>query len=137
MLVDVIKRPNGSVRKQMYFSDDTRTKRSSLKECDINSIMAKYEKTGIIEHVKQFSGRYDDFTMVQDYHESLNQVMAAQEAFMTLPAQLRSRFKNDPAEFLEFVGNPDNKNEMISLGLVDAPTPEVEMPLESPEQLPT
>lgn len=41
--------------------------------------------------------------------------------FDTLPSKLRLRFGNDPAEFLSFVEDPANDQEMIDLGLKPKP----------------
>jgi len=93
-------------------------------ECDINNILRQFNITGILpEHA--LSPRYGDFTGVTDYHSALNQVIAAEDEFMSLPAETRARFDNDPALLIEFLDNPQNKNEAIKLGLVNKPA---EMP---------
>lgn len=97
-----------------------RTKQSFAKESNINLIMAKYEKTGLIDHLNQFEGRYGDFIHYQDYHSSMNQIRQAGEAFMTIPATVRAKFDNDPAKFLEFAQNPDNLEELVEMGLARA-----------------
>ncbi len=108
-------------------------------ETDINTIMHRFEKTGIIEHFNEHNGRYGDFSNVQSYQASLNQVMAAQDAFMSLPAGIRKRFDNDPEEFLAFATDPVNDEEMFDLGLKKRPPeavaapPEAEPPPEAPE----
>jgi phage internal scaffolding protein len=94
------------------------THQSMAPECDINTIMRRYEKTGILEHRNNFEGQYADFTETPtDYHESMNAVIAADEMFGALPARIRQRFHNDPASFIDFVGNPDNREELVRLGL--------------------
>lgn len=97
------------------------TKQSFAKECDINTIMLKYQKTGLIDHLNKYEGRYGDFTNVSDYQTSLNAVMAAQDEFLSLPSSLRARFENDPAQFLQFVHDENNREEAIQLGLIKAP----------------
>lgn len=96
-------------------------KQSFKDECDINTLMERYQRSGVIEHVNRFGGRYGDFTGVQDYQASVNQVLEAQEAFMTLPSSVRKRFDNDPGVFLDFVMEPSNLDEMVSLGLANPP----------------
>jgi phage internal scaffolding protein len=93
-------------------------------ECDINNILRQFNITGILpEHA--VSPRYGDFTGVMDYHSALNQVIAAEDEFMSLPATTRARFENDPAQLIEFLNNSENKDEAIKLGLVN---PSVELP---------
>lgn len=96
----------------------SRTKQSFKEECDINNIMKKFEKTGVVSHVKQYGGSYGDISDAMDYKESVELVIKAQDMFMTLPAKLRSRFGNNPAEFLDFVSDPSKKAEMKDLGLL-------------------
>ena len=37
---------------------------------------------------------------------------------MLLPAQMRSRFNNDPAELLKFIKDPANLDEAVKLGIL-------------------
>ena len=102
----------------------SRTKQSFRDECDINGIMKKFEKTGLLEHVNEHRGDYGDFTDVpQNYHEALSQVVAAEQMFMTLPAKVRARFRNDPGEFLAAVDSADPavQGELVRLGLAELP----------------
>ena len=86
-------------------------------ECDINYIVRQFGLTGELPG-KPLSPQYGDFTGVLDYHSAVNAVLAAQDDFMELPAQLRSRFNNDPAELIDFLGLEKNREEAIKLGLV-------------------
>lgn len=104
-------------RVRKVFTKPSLTKQSFKEECDVNNILKKFAKTGLIDHVNRFAGDYGNYTSVQDYQTSLNQIMSANEMFDSLPSKVRARFGNSPAEFLDFVGNPENIQEMISLGL--------------------
>lgn len=104
----------------------SRTKQSQAEESEINNIMARYEKTGIIEHVKDYAG-YADMPGGLDYHTAMQLTIEAQIAFDNLPAKTRKEFDNDPFKFLEFVEDPDNVERMAELGLIN---PE-EAPLEA------
>jgi len=94
------------------------------RECDINHIMAKYQKTGLISHVAQFNGDYQDLTDVPTYQDALNKVITANEAFNTLPSSVRKRFNNDPAAFLDFVSDAKNIPEMEEMGLLPLSPPD-------------
>lgn len=104
-------------------SKPSRTKQSFRDECDINSIMSKWQKHGVLTHLNRFEGSYGDFISAEDYHTSMNQCVAANDAFMSLPSKLRERFLNDPARFLSFVQDPGNRDEMMELGLLRKPLP--------------
>jgi len=100
--------------------DASRTQQHFKDETDINNILRQFNVTGLLPQ-KALSPRYGDFTGIGDYHGALNQVIAAEGEFMTLPAQLRARFNNDPQELIEFLNNPENKDEAQKLGLVNKP----------------
>lgn len=106
-------------------------------ETNINNIMAKYQKTGLLTHVARYAGTYGDFSGVPDYKEGLERIMAAEDMFMSLPATIRDRFNNDPANFIEFATDASNIDEMRKLGLAPEAPPVVERPnSERKEELP-
>lgn len=107
------------------------TKQSFAAECDINNILRQYKKTGMISHInaQASKGMYLDLPAEVDFQTALNTVIRAEEAFDTLPARLRARFNNDPAEFLIFSTDPRNQKELIELGLAQAiPKPDQAVP---------
>lgn len=105
-------------RYKVYPNGDSLTHQSMAEECDINKIMLKWQKTGVIEHRNTFDGQYGDFVDVPtDYHAAVNQVMEAQDMFNTLPSSVRKNFANDPGLFLEFVSDPKNGPKMVEMGL--------------------
>jgi phage internal scaffolding protein len=93
-------------------------------ECDINTILQKFSITGILPDMP-VSPRYGDFTGINDYHTALNRVIAAQEEFEALPAQIRARFDNDPAKLIEFLQDDNNRAEAEELGIVNKAAAEV------------
>lgn len=114
-----------------------RTQQSFKDDADVNLIMKRFEKTGMIDHLNEFQGQYGDFLDVpQSYHDAVNQVLAADAMFMTIPAKVRERFGNDPGRFLAFVDDPANVDEMVSLGLARRSEPPVEEPAFAPEASP-
>lgn len=104
-------------RVQFHPVGESRTKQSFQAECDINNILAKYAKTGLIDHVKKHGGYYGDLPLSNDFQTNLHAIMEAQASFDSLPANIRDRFQNDPARFLAFVEDPENGEEMVALGL--------------------
>jgi len=93
-------------------------------ECDINNILRQFNVTGLLPE-QPLSPRYGDFTGIGDYHTALNRVIAAQDEFEALPAQIRARFDNDPANLIEFLENEKNRPEAEELGLVEKSVAEV------------
>lgn len=113
-----IRKPYSRQAVQIETGQNSRTKQSFQDECDINQIMAKYQKTGAITHFNKHQQNYgiaDGAT----FQEAMNLVCDAQEMFNDLPSSIRSRFGNDPAAFLDFVQNEENSDEMARLGLLE------------------
>lgn len=104
-------------RVQLINTEKSRTHQSFENETNINSIMAKYEKTGLISHFNKHKGKYGNFIDAVDYHTAQNRIIEAQDAFYSLPSKVRAKFENAPEKFLEFAQNPDNLEEMVNLGL--------------------
>lgn len=98
----------------------SRVKQSHKAECDINTIMAKYKKTGLIDHMARSAGEYADVSGA-DFQSAQLVVAGAKSMFQGLPASIRARFENDPGEFLAFMDNPANVNEAVELGLLAKP----------------
>lgn len=99
------------------FSTQGRTKQSFKAECDINNIMARFLKTGLLDFVQKNEPRYLDTTGF-DYQSAQFKVAGAKSMFMELPAALRARFDNEPANFLYFMADERNREEAQQLGLL-------------------
>ncbi|QKI28939.1 VP3 [Kummerowia striata gokushovirus] len=108
------------------------TKQSFRDECDINNIMRRYEATGTIDHINRRQPQYGDFSDVSSYQEAIDIVTRAEELFSELPARVRDRFNNDPNNLLEFMADPNNKDEAMELGLIAKPVE----PANSPAPVP-
>ncbi len=94
----------------------SRTKQGHKAETDINTIMAKFQTTGMIDFVNKHEPQYGDASAV-DFQTSMETVASATEMFADLPAKVRDRFNNNPQELLLFLDNPENKAEAVLLGL--------------------
>lgn len=105
------------VRVALVFPAQGRTKQEFKAECDINNIMARYLRTGVIEFRNKYEPRYADVSGL-DFNTAMEVVSKASSMFEELPAKLRERFENDPAKFLDFVGDEGNREEAKALGLI-------------------
>ena len=105
-------------RHQIDFGKKSRTKQAHAKEADINHIMRKYLKTGLMEHSRNHQPDYG-FATSDDFHTSMNIITKANSMFEDLPSSIRSRFENKPEQFLDFVNDESNKEEMLEMGLLD------------------
>lgn len=102
------------------FAPEGRTKQSFKAECDINNIMARYQRTGVLDFLAKHEGRYADVSGL-DFQTAQDLIVGAKAMFMDLPAKVRSKFENDPGKFLAFMDDPENTQEAIRLGLAKAP----------------
>ncbi len=93
------------------------TVQSMAEDADINVIMHRYGITGKMPENPRVP-QYGDFTGIKNYQEAMNAVLTAQENFMELPANVRSRFDNDPQKLMDFVTNDNNRAEAKALGLL-------------------
>lgn len=106
------------VRVQWKSDEPSMTQQHLKDECDVNSILEKYRRTGYIGHVNRNAGISGDFSTLQDFKQNLDMVKSAYAMFESLPAHLRKRFANDPANLIEFVNDDSNYDEALKLGLV-------------------
>lgn len=113
-------------RVQTTFNNPSKTKQSFKDECDINNVMLRYEKTGVLPPSTNRQPLYGDFTEVPDYQTALGIVYTAEDQFLQLPSQMRKFFNNDPAFMLAYIQDPKNKAMCQKLGLLpqDKPAPE-------------
>lgn len=94
------------------------TKQSFAGEVDINKIIAGYEKTGMVTHLNSKEPFYGDVSEIGDYEHCLEVVKEAEELFGAMEAKVREKFKNDPAEMIDFLEDPSNIEEAVKLGMV-------------------
>lgn len=93
------------------------TQKDQGETCDINHIMSQYIKTGEISSINGKQPKYGHFSNATDYTTALQNVIDANEDFMSLPSKIRDQFANDPAELLKFMEKA-TKEQMIEKGLI-------------------
>lgn len=98
------------------FNDKTMTKQAHKDECDVNVILRKFQRSGSMEHLRVHEGQYGEFAAI-DFHEAMETVRQAEEMFLSIPANIRKEFQNDPGVFLEFANDPANLDKLRELGL--------------------
>lgn len=91
---------------QQHMHDDT----------DINKLMERYTVTGELPQLTT-PPLQGDFTNVLSYQDALNLMREAQASFDAMPARIRNRFDNDPAQFVDFFSNEANRDEIRQMGL--------------------
>lgn len=97
----------------------SKTDQSFEKECDVNEIMSRYMKTGEITHLARRQGVFADVSEMKDLMGAFSMVERAADAFSVLPAALREKLGNDPANFAGWLQDPSNHDEAIKFGLLE------------------
>lgn len=103
----------------LFCDDESLTQQNFADECDINRIVETFTRTGDLPNKATLPPNFGDFTDARDFHSALNSVLAAQEAFMSLSPEIRTRFGNDPARLISFLEDEFNRPEAVKLGLVN------------------
>lgn len=113
----------------------SRTQQHMKETVDINNIVARYQRTGALDHFNKHGATYGEVPSV-DFREAMEIVRHGQHLFADLPSSLRERFNHSPEEFLAFVQNPENRDEMADLGLLrpEAATTVAAPPVETPPE---
>lgn len=104
-------------------SGESKTEQCHEGETNINKIMARYRRTGLVPQ-RGNPGFYGDFSSAEDYQTCCNKVLEANNNFMTLPADIRKHFENDPGKLLAFLSDDNNREEAYELGILPRPEPE-------------
>lgn len=112
---------NGKLRVTTVNEEPSLTQQQFHDQTDVNAIMRKYHKSGMIDHLNLAQGQYIDLSSVPDYQTALQTVIDADKAFMTIPSNVRRRFNNNPAELIQFLQDPNNAEEAYDLGLTNSP----------------
>lgn len=93
-------------------------------EVDINNIIKR--NAGNLELIaknSQLVGFNMDDIPTNDFQEMMNIMVKAKEAFASIPSKIRAHFDNDPAQYMDFVRNPENMQQLVDWGLAE-PRPE-------------
>ena len=96
------------------------TQQSEKDSTDINLIVKRYCECGICPSCEIRQPLSEDMLSIQS--DTFQDVMQRQaqltNAFNELPAHVRKKFDYNPLNMLEFVENPNNKEECVKLGLL-------------------
>lgn len=98
------------------------TQQSFKDECDINHLVKAF---GLGKPIPGAEIPAMDFEIdrIIDYQTALNELRAADAAFLGLSSEVREFFENDPAQLLDFVHTPANREKAIELGLIPSDVP--------------
>lgn len=128
----------GDKVKKLYVPGDSMAKQEFRQEVDINNLMKRFNAMGYIPAAPAH-GVFADVSELGDFGDVLRRVKKGEEAFAALDPAIRLRFRNSPAELMDFLQDPANLKEAVQLGLVvireesPAPTPAPLTPESTPK----
>lgn len=98
--------------------DVSLTRQEFAEECDLNALMARYDKQGVWPLAPaNAEPRYLDVSAVPDMQTAMHVMIEATNAFNRLPATVRREFDNDPMTFVEFAERDDSLPKLREWGL--------------------
>lgn len=104
--------------------DESKTQQHFKNEVDINVIISRFMKTGLLPHV-QLPPTYGEFSNERDYHSDLQRIQQVNAVFYKLDADVRQHYNNDPGTWLKDVQvhiDTGNREGLRAMGL-DVPDP--------------
>jgi len=96
----------------------SRTQQHFKDEVNVNTIMKKARRSGVLPFKGPEDCIFQDLTTVTDYKEAQDRIIAINNKFNELPANIRSKFGNAPEKILEYLQDPKNEEEARQLGLL-------------------
>lgn len=139
---EIVRQANGydvdaaSVAAGLRCEDESLAVQSQKDEADINVLVRRFGVTGVLpvrELPAALQGHVEEFDLMTAHQVLID----ARESFLSLPADARGRFGNDPVKFYEFAIDEKNVDEMRKMGLAKAkvePVPEVVQKVEIVEK---
>lgn len=113
-----------SAESALACGDESLAVQSQRDEADINVMIRRFGITGTIpvrEAPEAIVGHVEEF----DLMNAQAVLIAARDSFMSLDADMRARFGNDPMRFVQFCEQKDNLPELRKLGLAKPEVPPI------------
>ena len=109
-------------RVQLVIPEDEiiRVEQSHKDEVNINNIVKRHGLDLIAKTAALQQFQFDD-NPNNDFQETMNAILKAQDSFSSVPSDIRKQFDNNPAQFMDFIHNPENQQQLIDWGLASAP----------------
>lgn len=135
-----VRRAHDGVRVRSQFTPvgPSKTKQSFAKEADINFIMARYSKTGVVTSMARGTPLYRDVSdAAANLHDAFLLVSDAEEQFMSLPSAVRRLANNDPVQLVAMLQDERAVHDLVDAGLdVELLAEPEEAPPEAPASAP-
>lgn len=95
-------------------TEPSMTRQADAESCDVNNIMKRYERTGVLPPFAT-PGFFGDVSRLGDFHAITEVVRQTTEVFMQLPAKTRFEFGNDVANFVNWASDGQNADALADM----------------------
>lgn len=127
--MDFYTRYNPPASPSLKFSQPSKTEQCHRDDCDINTIIRRYQKTGVLGSATQVRNMvFGDFASMPDRLTSELHLADAKERFMALPMNVRKHFDHDMGKLMAALNDPKQIPTLQNLGILKAPDPVVGTP---------
>ena len=117
----------GPVTQIPYVAGEKFTEENHAAEADINFIVDQFTRTGVLSHNMQHEGQYGDFVSGDVYELAQDAIANANTMFESLPQHVRQQFPQGTGQFLDFINDEANRDEIKALGLTTSHLPDFEV----------
>lgn len=112
--------------------EPSKTQQNQEEDANINTIARRFNLTGHLPLIDLPT--LDAFDGIFDFHTAHNAIAEATSTFMQVPAEIRSKFDNDPGKFVNFCSDDKNYDQLREWGLAK---PKAAQAAEAPTAGPT
>lgn len=108
------------------FEKPSLTEQSHAEEVNINSLIARFNRTGVLGTPTQVREMFfGDFSEIGTRFDAECDIARAKQEFLSLPSSVRAEFSQDPRQFLAEIDKLGSDqgvlDKFVRLGLVHAP----------------
>lgn len=129
-----IQSPNPDI---IYEAGEPVVEESHAGSTSVQWIVDQFTRTGVLEHNAQFAGTYGEFVSGDVYELAQNAIASANSMYESLPEGVRQQFPGGTEQFLEFIQDQNNVEEIKALGLTTDHLEQIEtQPIPTPPPAP-
>lgn len=120
----VSQRSNGTLRVQYECETPSCTRQEFKKSCDLAQVLKRFAMTPEgKESLAMAQGhaetcQFFDVSSGMTFHTAQSLIADSRASMARLPAEVRARFGNDPAAYLDFVSDPASAPQLREWGLL-------------------
>lgn len=102
---------------QFKTEGESMTEQCHKDECNINSLLAKYDKTGFIRNLNPNQPFYGEFSQDASLQENIHIARDVEDYFKKLPADVRTLFNNKATNLVEALADNSMDEKLRELGI--------------------